>query len=189
MHTTPDEKSAKDGSNAALILVLGGARSGKSLVAEKIVEEFASVDHLATYVATVDTASGSTVFDDDMLRRIMIHKQRRPPWWNSVELSMGADLAEVLYDIKGPILVDSLGVWLAGRDHFAFDADSLTEALSKREAPTVVVSDEVGMSVHPYSEDGRKFRDALGQLNCTVSRVATEVLLVVAERVLRLEQL
>ncbi len=66
------------------------------------------------------------------------------------------------------------------------DADALCHALAHRDGPTVVVSEEVGLGVHPSTEAGRAFRDVLGDVNRAVADVADEVLLVVAGRVLPL---
>ena len=75
---------------------------------------------------------------------------------------------------------------MAAAEDFSVDSDGLCRALTERADPTVVVSEEVGLGVHPSSEAGRKFRDALGILNQQVAEVAGSVLLVVAGRVLEL---
>jgi adenosyl cobinamide kinase/adenosyl cobinamide phosphate guanylyltransferase len=80
-----------------------------------------------------------------------------------------------------------LGTWLAGFADFAPDTAQLCAALQQRPGDTVVVSDEVGLGVHPSSEVGRQFRDALGGVNRSVADFADRVLLVVAGRVLELD--
>jgi adenosyl cobinamide kinase/adenosyl cobinamide phosphate guanylyltransferase len=87
------------------------------------------------------------------------------------------------------MLIDSLGTWLAGTPDFGADAEQLCAALGGREGDTVVVSDEVGLGVHPFTGEGRRFRDALGALNQAISALADAVILVVAGRQLRLEDL
>jgi len=168
-----------------ITLVLGGARSGKSDVAERL----AGLDRAVTYIAT------GVVTDPDMEIRIAAHRDRRPPTWATVEA--GRDLPRALRAARGPVLVDSLGTWLAGFEDFAADAaadadaadaDELVSALTDRADHTVVVSEEVGLGVHPSTEIGRRFRDALGLLNQRVAAVADDVVLVVAGRVLRLER-
>ncbi|HZU73174.1 MAG TPA: bifunctional adenosylcobinamide kinase/adenosylcobinamide-phosphate guanylyltransferase [Acidimicrobiales bacterium] len=159
-----------------ITLVLGGARSGKSEVAERLA---ARLGPAVTYVAT------ATVTDEEMAERIEAHRRRRPPQWSTVESE--ADLAGLVRALEGPVLVDGLGVWLARQAGFRADGDELAQALSQRDHPAVVVSDEVGLGVHPSTEAGRHFRDALGLLNRSVAAVADEVLLVVAGRVLRLD--
>jgi adenosyl cobinamide kinase/adenosyl cobinamide phosphate guanylyltransferase len=84
------------------------------------------------------------------------------------------------------VLVDALGPWVAGHRDFVVDAGALVEALTSRVGDSVVVSEEVGLGVHPSTEAGRRFRDALGELNRAIADIADEVLLVVAGRVLPL---
>jgi len=158
-------------------LVLGGARSGKSEVAEKIVANLAAGAPV-TYVATI------TPTDADMRARVARHRERRPEHWRTIE--SGADLATLVQDLDGPAIVDSLGTWVAGVEGFVVDGDRLCRALAGREAPTVIVSEEVGLGVHPSSGAGREFRDALGVLNQQVAAMADRVLLVVAGRALEL---
>jgi adenosyl cobinamide kinase/adenosyl cobinamide phosphate guanylyltransferase len=155
--------------------VLGGARSGKSAFAERLVE---ALPPPWRYVATGWEA------DDDMAARIEQHRARRGPSYETVEA--GARLAEALAGDR-PTLVDSLGTWVAAHEDFAVDLDALLDALRARSAPTVVVSDEVGLGVHPSTEVGRRFRDALGLVNQAVAEVADDVWLVVAGRGLRCE--
>lgn len=160
-----------------ITLVLGGARSGKSEVGERVV---AALGPGVTYVATavVDPS------DADFAARVDKHRARRPPSWTTVEA--GADLPTVLAALAGPVLVDSLGTWVAGGAGPAPDADALCHALTHRDGSTVVVSEEVGLGVHPSTEAGRAFRDALGTVNRAVADAADEVLLVVAGRILPL---
>lgn len=157
-----------------LTLVLGGARSGKSELAE------AMVDGDVVYVATGE------VTDDDMGARVAAHKLRRPATWETLEC--GADLVGAVNALDGtrPVLVDSLGTWVARVEGFDADGAALAEVLRGRAGPTVVVSEEVGLGVHPETEIGRRWRDALGDVNRAVADVADEVLLVVAGRALRL---
>jgi adenosylcobinamide kinase/adenosylcobinamide-phosphate guanylyltransferase len=85
------------------------------------------------------------------------------------------------------VLVDSLGTWVAGHAGFEADVDDLVRTLELRRADrqaTVLVSDEVGLGVHPETTAGLAFRDALGTLNRRVAEVADDVRLVVAGRVL-----
>jgi len=165
-----------------ITLVLGGARSGKSEVAERLVADL-GLD--VTYVATavVDPTDDGPI-DEDFASRIEKHRARRPPSWNTLEV--GANLPAVLFAIVGPTLVDSLGTWVAGCADADVDADALCHALTHRDGPTVVVSEEVGLGVHPSTDAGRAFRDALGTVNRAVADVADEVLLVIAGRVLPL---
>ncbi len=165
-------------------LVLGGARSGKSVVAERLAARCGAP---VTYVAT---GAGDDLEDTGWRDRIAAHRARRPAAWTTAEVPQGGDLAAALLAVDGTGLVDSLGTWVAGHRGFAVATDRLLDALGRRAADgraTVLVSEEVGMGVHPASEAGRRFRDALGRLNEEVAAVASTVLLVVAGRVLRLD--
>lgn len=158
--------------------MLGGARSGKSAVAERLV---AAADAPVTYVAT-----GRAGDDPDMAARIEAHRRRRPPAWATVEA--GIDLPGLLRRIEGTVLVDALGTWIAGTADLVVPLGDLCRALGERRGSTVLVSDEVGLGVHPSTAIGRRFRDALGECNHAVADVSDEVLLVVAGRVLPLER-
>jgi len=161
-----------------ITLVLGGTRSGKSEVAERVAAAAAGGGPV-TYVAT------GRVVDADMADRIAAHRARRPAAW--VTLEAGADLPDRLRAVAGTVLVDSLGTWLAGDEGLDPDVTGLCAALEARAGDTVVVSEEVGLGVHPPTEVGRRFADALGALNRTVAATADRVLLVVAGRVLALD--
>jgi adenosyl cobinamide kinase/adenosyl cobinamide phosphate guanylyltransferase len=160
-----------------IALVLGGARSGKSGYAEHLA---ASLPEPVSYVATACVDG-----DADFAARVAKHRGRRPATWTTIE--SGPDLPSVLRTTTGTLLVDALGPWLAATPDLTVDADTLCDALTTRAGDTVVVSEEVGLGVHPATAAGRRFRDALGELNQAVAAVADEVVLVVAGRALRLE--
>lgn len=158
-----------------LILVLGGARSGKSAIAEQLASR---LPQPVTYVATI-AAEGD---DDELARRIAAHRTRRPASWctaHAVER-----LGEQLRDVTGTVLLDSLGPWVAMHQPSDKAVADVCAALEERAGDTVVVSDEVGLSVHPSSAAGLTFRDDLGDVNAAVAAVAQHTLLVVAGRVL-----
>jgi adenosyl cobinamide kinase/adenosyl cobinamide phosphate guanylyltransferase len=175
-------------------LLLGGARSGKSHHAERLLASSRSV----TYVATGGTRDG----DADWARRVALHRERRPAHWRTEET---CDLVPLLSAPGGPLLVDCLALWLThSMDEVgAWDDDTwrttgeaaLRERVSAlvaawRDAPrrVVGVSNEVGSGVVPATASGRRFRDELGRLNAAVASVSDEVLLVVAGRALRLDE-
>lgn len=160
-----------------ITLVLGGARSGKSTVAERIA---AAAGAGVTYIATASAT------DPDMAARIAAHRARRPHTWRTLEVSSG--LPAALRSAEGTVLVDALGPWVAAAERFDVSADDLCSAAAARAGCTILVSEEVGLGVHPSSEAGRRFRDALGVLNQKVAEAADDVLLVVAGRVLRLQR-
>ena len=162
-------------------LVLGGTRSGKSTVAEQLATELASRGGgTVTYVAT------ASVTDEVMARRVAAHQARRPAAWSTVELASSTELPAVLAHLDGSVLVDSLGTWVASAPDLEVDAQALVHALQVRSGSTVLVSEEVGLAVHPATAVGRAFVDALGDLNQAVATVAQRVLLVVAGRTLEL---
>ncbi|MGO8859590.1 MAG: bifunctional adenosylcobinamide kinase/adenosylcobinamide-phosphate guanylyltransferase [Acidimicrobiales bacterium] len=162
-----------------ITLVLGGARSGKSAYAERLM---AHRPLPITYVATMELGD-----DPDLALRVARHRQGRPGHWRTLEA--GLDLAMVLRETTGSVLVESLGPWVARHgEGVAVDGAELCRALAERAGDTVVVSEEVGLGVHPSSALGRWFRDALGALNQEVAWAADRVLLVVAGRALSLDQ-
>jgi adenosyl cobinamide kinase/adenosyl cobinamide phosphate guanylyltransferase len=158
-----------------ITLVLGGARSGKSAVAERLAGSGEVV-----YLATAEVGG-----DDDFAERVAAHRARRPGTWTTVEA--GPDLPTHVRGLPDhTALIDSLGTWVARCADFAADGAALVDALRGRAADTIVVSEEVGLGVHPETEVGRRWRDAIGEVNQTVAAAADEVLLVVAGRTVRL---
>lgn len=169
------------GAGLSVTLVLGGTRSGKSAVAERMTTEIEEGSASAvTYVAT------ASVYDDEMAARVAAHQARRPPSWATVELQEPGELPAILRRVQGVVLLDSLGTWVASSPEMAVDAGALTAALQARTGPTVVVSEEVGLAVHPPTAAGRAFTDALGSLNQAVAGIADRAVLVVAGRILEL---
>jgi adenosylcobinamide kinase / adenosylcobinamide-phosphate guanylyltransferase len=168
-----------DGWADVITLVLGGSRSGKSVYAERLM---AAQSPPITYVATLHVGD-----DADLSERVALHRLRRPPDWRTIEA--GLDLPAVLAATVGSLMVDSLGPWVAshgGND--VVDAPALCRALVDRSGDSVVVSEEVGLGVHPSSEAGRHFRDVVGSVNQAVAAVADHAFLVVAGRALRLDE-
>lgn len=162
-----------------ITLVLGGTRSGKSQLAESLASELGSS---VTYVATADVVAA----DADHVARVERHRARRPAPWVTIETAAGPDLDDVLRRTPGPVLVDSLGTWLTSHHDFDADLDALVDALLSRSDPAILVSEEVGLAVHPPTELGRRYVDAVGTMNQRVAAVADRVLFVVAGRALDL---
>ena len=160
------------------VLVLGGTRSGKSEIAEALA---AKCGEPVTYVATAAPRGA----DADFTARIDAHRARRPAAWTTIEEPV--DLAGVLRRVHGTALVDSLGSWVAAAPEFEVATAALCDALRARAGDTVIVSEEVGLSVHPTTEAGRRFVDALGDCNRLVASVCDRVLLVVAGRTIELD--
>ncbi len=158
------------------ILLLGGARSGKSVLAEQLA---GTLDSSVTYIATADAV------DSSMAERVEKHRRRRPPNWTTVE--SGVELPQLLVSTEGTVLIDSLGAWLVRHDAFEVPTKELCNALCSRDGATIIVSEEVGLGVHPSTQIGGQFRDALGTLNQAVAAVCDDVFLCVAGRALPLE--
>lgn len=167
-----------------LVLVTGGARSGKSAYAERRAEELGG--SAVTYVATAEP------LDEEMERRIARHRSERPAAWTTVEAPRDA-AAAVRAAEDAVVLVDCLTVLAsnallaaeaegeeAARDAVLAEARALLEAALAREGTTFIVTNEVGWGVHPPTHLGRWYRDALGQANATIARAADEVVLLVS---------
>lgn len=159
---------------ARIILITGGARSGKSALAETRTLAFG---HPAVYIATAEAG------DAEMADRIEAHRARRGPDWQTHAEPL--DLVAALDTTDGrPRLVDCLTLWLsnlmhAGRDWQAESA-ALIAALPRQRAPVVLVTNEVGLGIVPDNALARAFRDAAGFLNQQVAAAADEVTLAVA---------
>jgi adenosylcobinamide kinase/adenosylcobinamide-phosphate guanylyltransferase len=159
-----------------IVMVIGGTRSGKSEVAESMARELGE---------PVTVIVPAVVVDDEHAVRIDVHRRRRPDSWPTVEC--GARLVEAVEGAEGTVLIDSLGTWVTVTPGLEVESARLVAALRGRAASTVLVTEEVGLSVHPTSDAGRQFVDTLGALNVEIARCADDVHLVVAGRTLRLE--
>jgi adenosylcobinamide kinase/adenosylcobinamide-phosphate guanylyltransferase len=177
------------------VLVLGGARSGKSAHAESLVAGHDDVVYLAT-------SSGDPA-DAEWSARIAAHRARRPAGWTTLETTAPSELLR-----RGTVLVDSITTWVAalmdqtgvwdtadpGGAHAAEGAggadaalerlaarcDALVDSWLMTPAHVVAVSDEVGLGVVPETRAGRLFRDTLGTVNQRLAATADEVWFVVA---------
>jgi len=156
-----------------LTLVLGGARSGKSRYAEALVTRLPPP---WTYIATAQA------FDEEMRARIKEHRGRRTAGWRTVEAPL--DLADALRDAgDAPVLVDCLTLWLSNLMLGGADlagAEAALDAALGRAAPTVLVSNEVGLGIVPDNALARRFRDHAGQLHQRIAACAGRVVLMVA---------
>jgi adenosylcobinamide kinase/adenosylcobinamide-phosphate guanylyltransferase len=158
-----------------LTFIIGGARSGKSAHAERLVTAGPTP---WTYIATAQA------HDDEMRERIALHRSRRGEGWTTIDAPL--DLAGAIEALPGvrPILVDCLTLWLT--NHMLADHDlevecrRLADVLSRPRGPWFVVSNEVGQGIVPDNALARRFRDAAGRLNQQVAAVADTVLLMVA---------
>lgn len=174
--------------STSIILVLGGVRSGKSAFAEKLVRQ---MERPTLYLATGQAT------DAEMAQRILRHREARPDEWHTVEepLELADGLATDL-EACGPnnvVLVDSLDTWvsnllLAHGGKSAGELESLAKSKVEQlidvcensSSALVMVSSEVGHSLVPPNELGRRFQDLLGLVNQQAADLAHQVYLVVA---------
>ncbi|MBX9943794.1 MAG: bifunctional adenosylcobinamide kinase/adenosylcobinamide-phosphate guanylyltransferase [Reyranella sp.] len=162
-------------------LVLGGARSGKSTHAERLVTGtlFGAAPQPAIYIATGEAG------DVEMATRIMAHRARRGGNWTTIEEPLDLAAALVAAAAHGrPVLVDCLTLWLSNLMHAGADVDEATdEALRTLDGygwPVVFVSNELGLGLVPETALGRAFRDAMGRMNMRVAERADRVIFMAA---------
>ncbi len=186
-----------------LLLITGGARSGKSRYAEERVREL--------WAAPGETPVGSVLYvatcealDDEMRERVRHHQERRPPSWHTLESSesVGARILETaaaLPDLRG-VLLDCVTLLVSACmartitdwDHISLETAEQVESLAREEAacllqaaaqlpcPLLLVTNELGMGLVPEYPAGRLFRDVAGRVNQQLAEQADEVVLCVS---------
>lgn len=173
-----------------IILILGGARSGKSRYAQGLAQ---GLSERVLYVAP------AVAFDEDMNRRIEAHRRARPPTWHTLESPqhLAAPLAQALQG-EAVVLIDCLTLWvsnvLMGEPGFPFEggedmaplrgrllkeSEEVLALARERDLSLIAVSNEVGMGVVPSYPSGNAFRELLGQVNQLWASRADEVYLMV----------
>lgn len=180
--TTQKEFAPPDGAKPLnRILVLGGARSGKSRHALGLAARLPG-PHVFTATAQA--------FDDEIQERINRHKQERDDTWQTIEAPL--NLADAIAEQRdGTVLVDCCTLWLsnvmlAERD-VELEITRLIEGVARTQAHVVLVSNEVGSGIVPESALGRRFRDDQGRLNQRLAQLCDTVELVVAGLPLRIK--
>ncbi|MEO3973039.1 bifunctional adenosylcobinamide kinase/adenosylcobinamide-phosphate guanylyltransferase [Streptomyces sp. CAU 1734] len=171
-------------------LVTGGARSGKSVEAERRLETFPGVVYAAT--------GGRREGDSEWADRVALHRERRPSSWRTEE---GCDLVPLLRADGPPLLIDCLSLWLTdamdrvgawdddrwraeGRTALRERIAELIAAVRESSRTVVAVTNEAGSGVVPATASGRRFRDELGRLNAAFAAECEQLLLVVAGQAL-----
>jgi adenosylcobinamide kinase / adenosylcobinamide-phosphate guanylyltransferase len=169
-----------------IVLVLGGARSGKSSWALKYTE-----NHYDAYMflATAE------IMDDEMAERVRLHKEDRGPQWKLREEPLA--IAEVLKtDCEGvnAVLMDCMTIWLSnvllqkGEERVPSYQNGLLEALSRSTQSIIIVSNEVGSGIVPEHPLGRLYRDMAGSWNQKLAAIADKVVMIVAGLPIYLKQ-
>lgn len=172
--------------NGKIILVTGGARSGKSLFAEKYA--IAQGGHMA-YIATAQ------IYDDEMKSRVALHRQRRADQWQTFEAPYDAHQAiEVAAKEAQVILFDCLTLYTSNlllapnsvnqqkdkSQYIMEQIDKLLNSARETQITVLFVTNEVGMGIVPDNALARQYRDIAGMVNQKVAAYADEVYLVVS---------
>lgn len=175
------------------LLVLGGARSGKSAYAQRHCE---ALGKRLVYIATAQAG------DDEMAERIARHRAERGHMWSTLEepLDLCGAISEAAQRADA-VLVDCLTLWLSnlmlanhmqanhmqGRHDLLAARKALTLQVEQTRVPLVLIANEVGMGIVPDNALARRFRDEAGWLNQEVAAAAKEVVMVVAGLPMRLK--
>lgn len=170
-----------------LIAFTGGARSGKSTAA---LSAAMSAGAPVTFIATAEAG------DDEMAERIERHRADRPASWTTTEAPIHLALAVDQVDAEATIVIDCLSMWVsnrmlaedaAGTRSIVAEAGDLGERLRERSGTAIVVTNEVGSGIVPATSLGRAYRDVLGSVNQAIFASANRAYLVVAGRLLELQ--
>jgi adenosylcobinamide kinase/adenosylcobinamide-phosphate guanylyltransferase len=161
-----------------IVLVLGGARSGKSSWALKYTEKnYDSYMFLAT----------AEVMDDEMADRVRLHKEDRGPQWKLQEEPLAiADVLKTGCEDIDAVLIDCMTIWLSnvllkeGEEKVPVYQNRLIEALAQSTHSVIIVSNEVGTGIVPEHPLGRLYRDMAGSLNQKLAAAADKVVMTVA---------
>jgi adenosyl cobinamide kinase/adenosyl cobinamide phosphate guanylyltransferase len=166
----------------SFVLLLGGARSGKSDRAARLALDSGM---RVTFIAT------ATAGDDEMSERISRHRSARPAAWSTVEAPLDLVAAVVATPVDQFVVVDCLTLWVSNllgagvaADDILRRAEKVAGELATRQG--VVVTNEVGLGIVPANELARTFRDVLGGVNAAFARCAERSVLMVAGRTLDL---
>ncbi|MDA8234796.1 MAG: bifunctional adenosylcobinamide kinase/adenosylcobinamide-phosphate guanylyltransferase [Clostridia bacterium] len=182
-----------------LVLVLGGARSGKSRFAEELAAAIGKED--VVYLATAEAG------DEEMKERIRLHQEMRPSCWRTVEETVKVARAIKAQGRSKVILVDCLtllvsnllfqggefkedaGAMVAKEKEVLVEIEEAAKAAKEVEATVIMVANEVGLGLVPPYPMGRAYRDAAGRANQLVARYADEVYFTIAGIPLELKDL
>ncbi|MDI9348786.1 MAG: bifunctional adenosylcobinamide kinase/adenosylcobinamide-phosphate guanylyltransferase [Candidatus Symbiobacter sp.] len=167
-----------------ITLILGGAASGKSEFAERMLSPHPNRHYIATTITMEN--------DPEMAAKIARHRQRRSEHWQTHEIpvNLTQELPQIMAT-KEPILVECLSMWVSNlmmaEKNIHTETENLIKTIENPTAPIIFVSLEVGLGIVPDNALARQYRDALGQLNQKIAAVAENVILVVAGQPLYLK--
>jgi adenosylcobinamide kinase/adenosylcobinamide-phosphate guanylyltransferase len=159
-----------------IILLTGGARSGKSKMALQLAGEHSP----KIFVATAEA------LDEEMKKRIQLHRSERNQDWITIEEPIS--LTKILKEHpEGVVVLDCITLWLSNllmrsfrESEIEIEIVDLCKALEARQASTIVVANEVGLGIVPEHPSGRQFRDLAGLANQRIAKVAHRVILMVS---------
>jgi adenosyl cobinamide kinase/adenosyl cobinamide phosphate guanylyltransferase len=155
-----------------LVVLLGGARSGKSALAVRLAVDAGAP---VTFVATGESR------DEEMAARIELHRRERPVGWTTVEEPL--DLRATLESAPaGTVVIDCLSLWVANLLEHGREPDDLAPLAAARSDLTIAVSNEVGLGIVPANELARRFRDVLGRVNAAWVAASHEAFFCIAGR-------
>jgi adenosyl cobinamide kinase/adenosyl cobinamide phosphate guanylyltransferase len=164
-----------------LVLLIGGARSGKSSRAVRLAAESGAP---VVFVATGEAG------DDEMAARIARHRAERPPHWQTIEEPVRLLDALRSAPAHACVVVDCLSLWVANALELGVDVEAEAAAAARlaaeRGGTTIAVTNEVGLGIVPTSALGRAYRDLLGRVNALWAEAADDAWLLVAGKALRL---
>jgi adenosyl cobinamide kinase/adenosyl cobinamide phosphate guanylyltransferase len=166
-----------------LLLLIGGARSGKSKLAVRLAQEQTAP---VVFIATSEAG------DDEMRARIEQHRRERPPSWQTIEEPLRLRETLETIDARSCVVVDCLTLWTAnalarlGAVHAETQAGAAAATAAARAGLTIAVSNEVGLGLVPDNPLGRSYRDLLGRVNTLWADAAERAYLLVAGRALPL---
>ena len=168
-----------------MTVLLGGARSGKSEMASGLAT---TTDRPVVVVATAEAR------DEEMAERIRHHRNTRPSTWTTLEVPVELGAAVRDLERESLVVLDCLSLWVSNlieaglaEDAIVTEAREVATLLATREAPAIVVSNEVGLGIVPVNALARRYRDALGRVNATFASAAYRAYFVVAGKALPLE--
>lgn len=195
--------NANEGTQSKVVLVTGGARSGKSRFAEELVSDIANSTGSVVYIAT------SQVYDKEMEQRVRAHRNQRPSEWRTVEepLYLEKTILGLIEEKPAVVLIDCITLWVTNllleadefgkerwqdsqhSEHILERAFRLGKLLQEAPFITVLVTNEVGDSLVPEYPLGRVFRDLAGRVNQALAQASDDVFLVISGIPIRLSEL